>query len=69
MLSGEATIQTPPDLPSYLFKERIVYLVRARPRVCLLGVCIMCPCVLGRRQQLLAVAAWWAWRARWSLLS
>ncbi|CAG9465537.1 unnamed protein product [Pedinophyceae sp. YPF-701] len=26
MLSGDATEQTPPDLPSYLFKERIVYL-------------------------------------------
>jgi hypothetical protein len=29
MLSGDATDQTPPDLPSFLFKERIVYLVRA----------------------------------------
>ena len=29
MLSGDATEQTPPDLPSFLFKERIVYLVRA----------------------------------------
>ena len=27
-LQGDATNQTPPDLPSYLFKERIVYLVR-----------------------------------------
>ncbi len=27
-LAGDATEQTPPDLPSYLFKERIVYLVR-----------------------------------------
>lgn len=26
MLSGDATDQTPPDLPSFLFKERIVYL-------------------------------------------
>ena len=26
-LQGDATDQTPPDLPSYLFKERIVYLV------------------------------------------
>lgn len=26
-LQGDATEQTPPDLPSYLFKERIVYLV------------------------------------------
>lgn len=26
MLSGDATEQTPPDLPSFLFKERIVYL-------------------------------------------
>jgi ATP-dependent Clp protease protease subunit len=25
-LSGDATDQTPPDLPSYLFKERIVYM-------------------------------------------
>lgn len=25
-LSGDATEQTPPDLPSYLFKEQIVYL-------------------------------------------
>ena len=29
-LQGDATEQTPPDLPSYLFKERIVYLVRFR---------------------------------------
>ena len=28
MLSGDATKDTPPDLASYLFKERIVYLVR-----------------------------------------
>lgn len=28
-LSGDATEQSPPDLPSYLFKERIVYLVSA----------------------------------------
>jgi len=27
MLQGDATEQTPPDLPSFLFKERIVYLV------------------------------------------
>lgn len=27
MLQGNATDQTPPDLPSFLFKERIVYLV------------------------------------------
>lgn len=33
MLSGDATEQTPPDLPSYLFKERIVYLVRPRVSV------------------------------------
>jgi hypothetical protein len=26
-LAGDATEQTPPDLPSYLFKERIVYVV------------------------------------------
>ena len=25
-LAGDATDQTPPDLPSYLFKERIVYM-------------------------------------------
>lgn len=25
-LAGDATEQTPPDLPSYLFKERIVYM-------------------------------------------
>lgn len=30
-LSGDATSQTPPDLPSYLFKERIVYLVSGLP--------------------------------------
>lgn len=30
-LQGDATDQTPPDLPSYLFKERIVYLVRPGP--------------------------------------
>ena len=35
-LQGNATDQTPPDLPSYLFKERIVYLVGALPR---LAVC------------------------------
>jgi len=28
MLQGDASQQLPPDLPSYLFKERIVYLVR-----------------------------------------
>jgi hypothetical protein len=33
-LSGDATEQTPPDLPSYLFKERIVYLVRVLPSDC-----------------------------------
>ena len=33
MLAGDATDQTPPDLPSFLFKERIVYLVR---------ICAMC---------------------------
>lgn len=27
-LAADATTETPPDLPSYLFKERIVYLVR-----------------------------------------
>ena len=32
MLSGDATEQTPPDLPSFLFKERIVYLVRSAVR-------------------------------------
>jgi hypothetical protein len=31
MLAGDATKETPPDLPSYLFKERIVYLVRRPP--------------------------------------
>ena len=30
-LQGDANQQAPPDLPSYLFKERIVYLVSARP--------------------------------------
>ena len=30
MLQGDATEQTPPDLPSFLFKNRIVYLVRRR---------------------------------------
>ena len=29
MLQGDSSQQLPPDLPSYLFKERIVYLVRA----------------------------------------
>jgi len=28
MLQGDSSQQLPPDLPSYLFKERIVYLVR-----------------------------------------
>lgn len=32
MLADDATRRTPPDLPSFLFKERIVYLVR-----CLIG--------------------------------
>jgi len=27
-LQGDASTQTPPDLPSFIFKERIVYLVR-----------------------------------------
>ena len=31
-LQGDATEQTPPDLPSFLFKERIVYLVRTFKR-------------------------------------
>jgi len=26
-LQGDASSQSPPDLPSYIFKERIVYLV------------------------------------------
>lgn len=30
MLQGDATEQTPPDLPSFLFKNRIVYLVRGQ---------------------------------------
>ncbi len=34
-LQGDATDQTPPDLPSYLFKERIVYLVRPYPTLSL----------------------------------
>ena len=38
-LQGDATDQTPPDLPSYLFKERIVYLVRLLPRLRLLPSC------------------------------
>ena len=36
MLSGDATEQTPPDLPSFLFKERIVYLVRLSAAVSVL---------------------------------
>lgn len=32
-LAGDATEQTPPDLPSYLFKERIVYVVSCLPRI------------------------------------
>jgi len=35
---GDASQQLPPDLPSFLFKERIVYLVRARAVATLLGV-------------------------------
>jgi hypothetical protein len=31
MLAQGATYKTPPDLPSYLFKERIIYLVCACP--------------------------------------
>jgi hypothetical protein len=31
-LQGDASTQSPPDLPSFIFKERIVYLVRERPR-------------------------------------
>ena len=38
-LQGDATDQTPPDLPSYLFKERIVYLVSLLPRLLLLPSC------------------------------
>lgn len=30
MQQGDASNQTPPDLPSFLFKERIVYLVRSQ---------------------------------------
>ena len=38
-LAGDATDQTPPDLPSYLFKERIVYVVsRSRGRAAQSGV-------------------------------
>lgn len=33
-LQGDATDQTPPDLPSYLFKERIVYLVSLFEMLC-----------------------------------
>lgn len=33
MIQGDASQQLPPDLPSYLFKERIVYMVRS-PRLC-----------------------------------
>jgi len=29
MLQGDSSQQLPPDLPSFLFKERIVYLVRS----------------------------------------
>jgi len=36
-LQGDASQQLPPDLPSFLFKERIVYLVRARAAATLLG--------------------------------
>ena len=38
-LQGDATDQTPPDLPSYLFKERIVYLVSLLLRLSLLLSC------------------------------
>lgn len=31
MIQGDASQQLPPDLPSYLFKERIVYMVRQLP--------------------------------------
>ena len=44
-LQGDATDQTPPDLPSYLFKERIVYLVSIGARALCDG------CVL--------TSAWW----------
>jgi hypothetical protein len=33
-LQGDASGQAPPDLPSYIFKERIVYLVISR--ICLI---------------------------------
>jgi len=42
-MSGEATDQTPPDLPSYLFKERIVYLVSLPPSIAC--SCTSVPCV------------------------
>ena len=38
-LQGDATDQTPPDLPSYLFKERIIYLVSLLPRLLFLLSC------------------------------
>lgn len=51
MLAGDATDQTPPDLPSFLFKERIVYLVRhsvSSYKVCIVFWCattssMLCP--------------------------
>ncbi len=47
MLAGNATEQTPPDLPSFLFKERIVYLV-SRLRTSMRGWNERCPGV-GKR--------------------
>lgn len=44
-LAGDATDQTPPDLPSYLFKERIVYLVsRFDQEACAQGRKVHKPC-------------------------
>ncbi len=34
-LQGDASTQSPPDLPSFIFKERIVYLVSERKE----GIC------------------------------
>ena len=51
MLQGDSSQQLPPDLPSYLFKERIVYLVR-----CSTPSSGCAPTVLARQWKWLAAA-------------
>jgi hypothetical protein len=51
MLAGDATDQTPPDLPSFLFKERIVYLVRTYA-MCCISPQRLCSCCCAHSHEL-----------------